>query len=138
MARLLAQAARLEVTLIPCLRDVWHENVLFLGDEVSGLIDFGALRPENVAADVARLLGSMAEDDPQQWREGLAAYESVRPLAETEATLLHAFDASGVLLGGMNWLTWIYAEQREFPNPDIVVQRLDYFCRRMGRLIDKM
>jgi len=130
VSALLSQAAHVEVALAPCLRDIWCDNVLFLSDEVTGLIDFGSLRPENVAADVARLLGSMAEDSQRQWREGLAAYESVRPLAETEATLVRAFDASGVLLGGMNWLTWIYALQRTFTDSSAVEQRLDYFCRR--------
>ncbi len=102
------RAALIEVSVVPCLRDVWHENVLFEGDEVSGLIDFGSLRAENVSADVARLLGSMAEDDRSQWRAGFAAYEQVRSLFEVEAMLAGTFDTSGVLLGWSNWLTWIY------------------------------
>ena len=54
------------VPLAPCMPDIWHENILFDGETVTGLIDFGSLRAENVAADVARLLGSMAEDDPRR------------------------------------------------------------------------
>ena len=39
----------------PCICDIWHDNVLFVGNEVSGLVDFGAMRVDNVAIDVARL-----------------------------------------------------------------------------------
>jgi len=132
----LDQAIRVDVPLSPCLRDIWHDNVLFADDTVTGLVDFGALRAENVAADVARLLGSLAEDDRAQWREGLAAYERLRPLSEVEAVLVTAFDASGVLLGGINWLVWIYEEGRAFDRPKTVQARLDYFCRRLGKLAE--
>ena len=131
----LERALHAAVPLAPCMRDIWHENVLFDGETVTGLIDFGSLRAENVAADVARLLGSMAEDDPRRWREGLAAYESVRPLSSTEAQLVSVFDASGVLLGGINWLSWLYLEGRTFERPAAVQQRLDYFCRRLPRVM---
>jgi homoserine kinase type II len=132
----LDEAARARVPIQPCLRDIWHENVLFVGDEVSGLVDFGAMRPENVAADVARLLGSLAEDDAAGWREGLAAYEQIRPLSEVEATLVRVFDSSGVLLGGMNWIRWIYEEHRQFGEAAAVAKRLDYFCRRLARKVE--
>src|SRR3569833_268917 len=42
----------------PCICDIWHDNVLFTSNEVSGLVDFGAMRVDTVAIDVARLLGS--------------------------------------------------------------------------------
>ena len=129
---------RAQVQVVPCLRDIWHQNVLFEGDEVTGLIDFGSLRPENIAADVARLLGSMAEDDRALWREGFAAYESRRPLSESEAILASAFDSSGVLLGGINWLTWIYERGRVFEQPSAVLERLDYFHRRLTVLAGKL
>jgi Ser/Thr protein kinase RdoA (MazF antagonist) len=131
VAAALEQAARAQVQVVPCLRDIWHRNVLFEGDDVTGLIDFGSLRPENIAADVARLLGSMAEDDRALWRQGFAAYESCRPLSETEAILTSAFDSSGVLLGGINWLSWIYERGRAFDRPAAVLERLDYFQRRL-------
>ncbi len=132
----LERASRVEVSVIPCLRDIWHENVLFEGDAVSGLIDFGSLRPENVSADVARLLGSMAEDDRALWREGFAAYEALRPLSEDEAMLTTVFDSSGVLMGGVNWLTWIYERGRTFEQPAAVQSRLQYFCRRLAHLAE--
>ncbi len=71
-------AELLAAPLQPCIRDVWHDHVLFVGDDVSGLVDFGAMQPDSVAADIARLLGSLAGDDRQAWTIGLAAYESVQ------------------------------------------------------------
>lgn len=131
---LLAQAVRLDVQLAPCLRDIWADNVLFVGDEVTGIVDVGAMRPENVAADVARLLGSLAEDDRAAWKAALAAYEEIRPLSEVEAILATAFDASGVLLGGINWLSWLYLDRRTFAQPARVQARLEYFRRRLSVL----
>ena len=47
--------------------------------------------------------------------------------------LVGVFDASGVLLGGLNWLRWIYEEDRQFGPLATVRTRLDYFCRRLAR-----
>ncbi|MGH7127674.1 MAG: phosphotransferase, partial [Planctomycetaceae bacterium] len=59
----LRQAASLRFDLQPCLRDVWHDHVLFSGDEVTGLIDPSACRTEHVAADLSRLIGSLIGDE---------------------------------------------------------------------------
>jgi len=123
------------VSLQPCIRDVWHKHVLFEGGRVSGLVDFGSMGAENVAADVARLLGSMARDDPHLWRVGLDAYTSVRPLSEAELSLMSAFDSSTVLMAGLNWIDWIYRQRRVFDNRDAVLQRLDDIISRLEHLV---
>ena len=92
------------------VRDIHAEHVLFEGDNVSGIIDFGALRIDSVATDVARLLGSMVGDDEAGWQVGLAAYMSVRPLSDDERRLIKVFDESTVLMAGTNWLEWIYLD----------------------------
>jgi homoserine kinase type II len=106
---------------------------LFDGDRVSGVVDFGALRIECVAADLARLLGSLVGDDAQRWRLGLAAYEEVRPLHDNERRLVAAFDAANVVLSGMNWLRWICLEQRQFESRQRVLSRLDEILLRLER-----
>lgn len=130
----LEQAGRLRVPLQPCIRDIWHDHVLFIGDPVSGLIDFGAMRPDSVSADVARLLGSLAGDDVQAWQQGLAAYAGVRTLSASELLMVTAFDRSGILLSSLNWLEWTYLEQRHFENPSAVLDRLDQHLPRLERL----
>jgi homoserine kinase type II len=134
VGRFLAEGAKLAVPIQPAIRDVWHEHVLFVGDRVSGLVDFGALRAESVSADVARLLGSLVGDEPGGWQTGLNAYETVRMLSPAERRLVTAFDRSGVLLSGLQWLDWIYLQGRIFANRAAVVARLDEIVARLQHL----
>ena len=131
---LLDRAGHLEVPLQPCIRDVWHDHVLFSGDRVTGLIDFGAMRVESVAADVARLLGSMAGDDETLWHVGLDAYNAVRPLTDDERALVNPSDQSGVLLAAINWVDWLYREHRQFPDQAAVARRMDEVLSRLQTL----
>ena len=138
IARELTLAARIEVQLQPCIRDIWYAHVLFQEDEVSGVIDFGSLRPENIAADMARLLGSLAGDESSDWQQGLRAYQTVRQLSEDELQLVSTFDRSTVLMGGIQWLEWIYVEHREFANRAAVLARLDEFIARLAHLTERL
>lgn len=131
---LLAEARKLPVPIQPVIRDVWHEHVLFERDHVTGLIDFGALRADSVTADLARLLGSLVGDDPVAWQQGLAAYETARPLSLAERRLVSVFDRSGVLLSGLQWLEWIYLQNREFANRPAVLARIDEILVRFEHL----
>ncbi|MFV2067239.1 MAG: phosphotransferase enzyme family protein [Pirellulales bacterium] len=133
VVRQLDWAMRYDVMLQPCIRDVRSEHVLFSGARVSGLVDFGAVRQENVAFDVSRLLGSLAGCDTKAWRAGVAAYESIRPLSTVERQLLGPLDRSGLLLGGMNWMEWIYVEGRAFEDRLAVERRIDAILDRLDR-----
>jgi len=119
------------VPLQPCLRDVWHDHVLFSGDEVSGLIDAHSCRADCVATDLARLLGSLVADDRQAWETGLEAYNEERPLNLEERTLVEIFDQSAILLNGLTWLEWRCLEHRTFDNPRSVVERLREIVSRL-------
>lgn len=124
VARWLEEALPWRVDLQPCLRDIWHDHVFFQGDVVTGFVDFGALGWECVAADVARLLGSLAGNDAQRWQDGLSCYSALRPLSEVEVRLVPILDRSGTLLGGVNWLDWIYLQHRQFGDLEPVRRRL--------------
>ncbi len=104
IAHELRAAAQVSVPLQPCLRDVWHDHVLFDGDAVSGLIDPSAVRTDTVAADLSRLAGSLIADDRRAWSVALDAYGSVRELSLAEEGLVGVLDCSGVVLSGMTWL----------------------------------
>jgi homoserine kinase type II len=119
--------------LQPCLCDIWHEHVLYEGDRVTGLIDFGGVKIDHVAADLARLLGSLAEDDPAGWAAGLEAYAGVRPLAPEEEALARVLDRTGVIVGVMTWLRWLYEEGRSFEDRGAAAGRLAALVRRMER-----
>ena len=126
-----------EVLNRPCIRDIHREHVLFSENEVIGLIDFGAMQVDNVACDIARLMGSMAHDDDQLWQLGLSAYESVHPLSADERVLVRAYDESGVLLSGINWLRWFFIEDRQFDNPVAVLKRFDEITCRLANLVSR-
>ena len=125
----------IKVRLQPCLRDVWHDHLLFSGNAVTGLIDPSACRRENVACDLSRLIGSLVADDRSRWSLALTEYQRYRGLSVSELTLIEALDHSGVLLSGWTWLQWIYVEQRSFPDLFAVQQRLSNIQRRLERLV---
>jgi homoserine kinase type II len=111
------EAARdVQLPLQPCLRDIWHAHVLFSGTTVTGIVDFGAMRLDTVVGDLTRLLGSLAADDSAAWQLGLAAYESLRPLAQAEQALLPLYDASNMALSPLSWIRWLYLDRRQFPD----------------------
>jgi Ser/Thr protein kinase RdoA (MazF antagonist) len=131
---LLTHAAAIPVPLQPCLRDIWRENVLFVDDEVSAILDFAAMRVDNVAGDIARLLASFAIPDEELWNTGLTAYQNVRPLSDVEQTLITAFDRTSALMTGISWLDWVFRQHREFADPTAVLQRFDVALARLNSL----
>jgi Ser/Thr protein kinase RdoA (MazF antagonist) len=134
VAPILNQAVEVRVQVQPCICDIWHEHVLYHGDRVVGLVDFGSMRAESVAADLARLVGSMAGDDPATWRIAFEAYQSVSRLSEGEILLTRAFDQTTVLMAGLNWIDWIYRQKRVFDNPQAIRNRLDEILERLNHL----
>ncbi len=129
-------ATECDVALQPCAGDIWYGHVLFDDEEVTGLIDFGAMKPENVSLDIARLLGSMAGNDVAAWQDGLEAYQEVRKISNDERSLVIAFDLSGVLMSGLNWIEWIYVQGRTFDNRQAILERLDGLVTRLEGLVD--
>lgn len=95
----------------PCLRDIHAGHVFFVKNQVSGFIDFENLQADNVATDVARLLGSLADNNPLLWVLGLTAYQSVRRLEDQELEILHACKKSFVATTALRWLDYIYVQK---------------------------
>ena len=119
------------VPLQPVIRDVWHDHLLFSGDQVTGLIDFGATRTDTVAADLSRLLGSLVGSDADAWSSGLNAYEELRPLSDNERRLLPLLDLSNVLLSGLTWLRRRYVDRVELASEERVLERLERIADRL-------
>jgi homoserine kinase type II len=129
LAAQLREASAWHVPLQPCLRDIWHDHVLFTGDAVTGIVDFGAARVECVAGDLARLVGSLVGNDSQRWTNAIAAYEQLRRLTDNERRLIPIFDQSSVAMSGMQWLQWLLIDGRQF-EIERVVARLDEILAR--------
>jgi Ser/Thr protein kinase RdoA (MazF antagonist) len=117
----------------PCLCDVWHDHLLFEGDRLTGLVDYAAVKYDHIAVDVARLLGSLVEDDEDGWREGLVAYSRQRPLSEEDEALAHKLDVTGTILGAANWVRWLSDPQRTFEDRAAAARRLERLVGRIER-----
>jgi len=114
----------------PVIRDIWREHVLFTGDEVTGFIDFGALRLDSFHVDLARLIGSLAGDDLEARTTAILAYNEVRPVSDSDIQLINLLDRSGTWIAGWNWLDWLYREKREFHSLVAVRERLAHLLSR--------
>lgn len=134
----LTRIGKWHVAIQPVIGDVWHDHILLTGDEVTGIIDFGAMKNDTVALDLGRLIGSLVGDDREGWRTAIEAYRSIQPLSETGISMARILDSSGTALAGLNWLHWICVENRQFGTPQIVFNRLQGIALRMERLSQKL
>jgi homoserine kinase type II len=113
---------------------LWHDHLLFDGDRLTGLIDYGSIKIDHVAVDLSRMLGSLVGDDASGWQTGLQAYRRIAPLDAEEEELAHALDETGTILGVANWLRWLYEDRRPFDDRDAVARRLVELVERCERL----
>lgn len=120
------------VPLQPCLCDIWSDHVLFTGDRVTGIVDYGSCKMDHIAVDLARLLGSMAGDDAGLWSTGLRAYAALRPLSADDEALARDLDRSGAVVAVANWLRWLYRDGRSFDDCDAVARRLTSLVARLA------
>ncbi len=123
-----------------CLRDVRHDHVLFTGETVSGLLDFGAVAVDSVAGDLARLLGSTVNDHAEGWRAGVEAYHQYRQLNggrqlnEAERLAIVGFDEGGTICSAANWVRWLFVEGRSFPQIHALHAQLVWLRDRLQAL----
>jgi homoserine kinase type II len=129
----LRDAARLRVALQPCLRDARPEHFLFEGDRLTGLVDYGAMGIETVAADLARLMGEWMGGHEPLRASAMSCYESVRACGESERALVTAFESAADLLIGAHWLRWYLLEHRRFEDPQSVARGLTRGLARLTR-----
>jgi Ser/Thr protein kinase RdoA (MazF antagonist) len=127
----LRPVAPMSLPVQPIIRDIWHDHILFVDNRVTGLVDFGAMQIDSVSCDLARMLGSLVADDRSAYVEAIERYAQSRPLSQHERQLIPLLDLSGVLLGAINWLTWLVVDQRPFEARDAVNQRLEFLIRRL-------
>lgn len=129
-------AASRVVPLQPVLRDARPDHVLFTGDRVTGLVDFGAMGRDAVSADLARLRADWLGDDPGLRSEALKAYDRVRPLSPTESDLIVAFERSAAILGGSRWVEWHFLREIPFADPSAVNSGLQRALAKIRSLAD--
>ncbi len=134
VARLRREASA-PVPVQPVLRDARPDHFLFIGDRLSGLVDFGAMGLDSPAADLARLIGEWIGMDLAARSAALDAYAAVRPLRAIDARLIDVFADSAAWLGPARWVRWHFLEQRYFDEPDAAATGLE---RALGRLLERI
>lgn len=117
-----------KVPLHPCLADVWSDHVLFSGEIVTGVIDFGGMRLDHPAQDLARLIGSYTQGNSAQRLQALNAYA---PSFETLESLTILLDDCGTVVGLGNWLRWMILDQKAFPSHDRALARMELLTQRL-------
>ena len=129
-----------ELNLQPCIRDIRPEHVLLDEERVRGIVDFGALRVDNVAIDVARLLGGISGSNAsaETWQVGIEAYEELRPLDDTERLAIRHFHRANIALSGLNWVQWLIVEDRQFEDDDAVAVRLSQILATLSTDSDEV
>lgn len=125
-------AAGRMLRLQPVLRDVRPDHFLFEADQLSGLVDFGAMGLDAIATDLARLLSEAVGSAAEQRLVALRAYEAIRPLTPGDLTLIRDFQAANAVLGGARWVRWGLIERRRFDDPAAVHDGLARALRRLA------
>lgn len=123
---LLEEAARISVPLQPVLRNADRRHLIFDDEGVCGIIDFKELDVDNIALDLAMLLGSICGREPGLRQLGLSAYQSIRPLEDRELALFNAFEIADMLFPVLEHLEEIFIRKRNFEKPqlDIILDEL--------------
>jgi hypothetical protein len=121
------------VPLQTCICDVWHDHILYTGEEVTGVIDYGAVKEDCVAVDLARLLGSLIPDEPERLNLALGVYSAARPVPQEVLRLVPVLDRVGCVVGLSNWIRWLYHERRPFQDFGQVVRRMDILIKRLDK-----
>ena len=127
----LTAALRHSVPVQACVRDLWHAHLLYQEDELTGIVDYGAMQVDSVCADLTRWLGSCLGGLDQGWTVGLDAYAARRPLSPAEMDILPAFEMGTALLSAIQWLRWTCDERRTFDDSDMARRRLQEVLARL-------
>ena len=117
----LAAARSWVVPLQLCIRDVRRNHLLFVGDQLTGIVDFDATGRDSVCSDISRLL---ADWDIDVRDEALESYAATRPVSALERQLTHLLHQANPVLSGLQWLQWLLVEGRPFDDWDSVSQRM--------------
>ena len=110
----LQRVSKDSVRLQPVLRDLWSDHLLFEHEQLSGIIDFGAMRMDEPASDLARMLGSLHPFEFDKRVAAIERYNMKRPSHPVSVSHVDLLDRSASLLTALQWLQWLVLERRKF------------------------
>ena len=128
----LKRANEVTVSLHPVLRDIWSDHLLFEAERVSGIIDFGTVRVDEPAADLARMLGSLHPFELDVRLGAIADYNQRRPEHSVDRERVELLDRSGTLLTALQWMRWLVLNRQKFnADTSILFERWQTALARM-------
>jgi hypothetical protein len=89
------------------------------------------MRIDTPLTDIARLVGSLVGDDREARQSAFDAYSEIRPLGQDDRRLIDLLDESGLVIGALNWLIWLYVERRDMGPAEPIIRRLDEILKRL-------
>lgn len=112
-----------------CWGDARRENILFNGSEITGFIDYCAMRKDCREVDVSRMISSFAGDDYLMWTKALNAYSESSPI---NYLVCRKLDILGTIVSLYRWLEWF-----QKPMPDAMVNCGIQRCTDIFRRVEK-
>ena len=112
-----------------CWGDARRENILFNGSEISGFIDYRAMRKDCREVDVSRMISSFAGDDFLMWTKALNAYSES---SQINYLVCRKLDILGTIVSLYRWLNWF-----QKPMQDAMVKPGMQRCIEIFRRIEK-
>ena len=112
-----------------CWGDARRENILFNGCEISGFIDYCAMRKDCREVDVSRMVSSFSGDDYLMWTKALNAYSES---SQINYLVCRKLDILGTIVSLYRWLNWF-----QKPMPDAMVKPGMQRCIEIFRRIEK-
>lgn len=131
VARSLLPWSQANLPLGPCIRDLRGEHVLYTGNAVTGLVDYGAMALDHPAVDLARLLGDLAGENVERFSGGLRAYRRAGGMLAMPDELVRVLDRSGAVCSVIGWLVRLLIQQRTFGDRTAIMARLTELIARV-------
>jgi homoserine kinase type II len=121
------------LALQPCVRDLRGEHVLFRGAKVTGIVDFGAMQPDNPTLDLARLLGDLAGTNESFLTAGVRAYHEAGGDRNVTARLTWLLARVGAICSVIRWFTRL-ERPPDSGAKEAVVRRFTQLLKRIETL----
>lgn len=141
MPRLLAWGAK-KLPLQPVQIDSRPEHFLLSKEpssdgKVTGLIDFGAMRIDTPAIDLARLVGELSPGNDKKQRHLVERYNDAQSGQRIDFDLVSLLDQSGAVAGIANWGIWMTKGLQSNPQKNASViesgsVRIRTLAKRLG------
>lgn len=132
-AELQAWAGRVR-TLHPCVRDLRGEHILFQGNLVTGIVDYGAMAVDHPAVDLARLFLDYAPTNEPLRTVGCEAYRRVWHSLDAPEEFLGLLIRSGAVCSALGWLVRLVVRREPISAVASAAERLTLLIMRVENM----